>query len=151
MLSLPRRTVLALPMLALLPAAAASAPNFAPLAAAARDVERVSGGRCGLAVLDTDSGQRFAVRGDERFPMCSTFKLALCAQLLDAIEQGQTSASQPVPITRADIVSHAPFTEPRIGQSATLLELAAAAMVTSDNPATNLILRHLGGPRAFTA
>jgi len=155
-MSLSRRAVLPLPLLALLPAAG-KAPDFAPLAdaaplaAAAKAVERTSGGRCGLALLDTATGQRFSVRGNERFPMCSTFKLALTAQLLHTAEQGRTTLTTAIPITAADMVPHAPFTQPRIGKSATLLDLAAAAMVTSDNPATNLILRHLGGPPAFTA
>lgn len=145
-----RRAVLPLPLLTLLPAAR-KAVDFAPLAAAAKAVEQSSGGRCGLAVLDTASGQRFAVRADERFPMCSTFKLALAAQLLHSAEQGRILLAKAVPIAATDMVPHAPFTQPRIGQSATLLDLAAATMIASDNPATNLILQQLGGPASFTA
>ncbi|GGI77356.1 beta-lactamase [Polymorphobacter multimanifer] len=141
-----RRAVLPLPLLALLPAAA-SPPSFAPIAAALAATERATGGRCGLALLDTATSQRFTIRGDERFAMCSTFKLALAAQLLDSKFDLQTT----VPITAEDMVSHAPFTQPRIGTSASLFDLAAAMMITSDNPATNLVLRRLGGPAAFTA
>jgi beta-lactamase class A len=34
-------------------------------------LERRSGGRLGVAVLDAKSGKTFAHRGDERFAMCS--------------------------------------------------------------------------------
>src|SRR5262245_60717536 len=37
--------------------------------------ERESGGRLGVAVLDTLTGAQAGHRADERFPMCSTFKL----------------------------------------------------------------------------
>jgi beta-lactamase class A len=145
-----RRAVLPLPLLALLPAANKAA-DFTPLATAAKTVEQTSGGRCGLALLDTASGQRFSVRANERFPMCSTFKLALAAQLLHTAEQGQISLAKAVAIAATDMVPHAPFTQPRIGQSVTLFDLAAATMIASDNPATNLILQQLGGPASFTA
>jgi beta-lactamase class A len=40
-----------------------------------RELERRSGGRLGVAILDTQSGSRAAHRAADRFPMCSTFKL----------------------------------------------------------------------------
>jgi beta-lactamase class A len=149
-----RRAVLPLlaipPLLAILPAAA-STNRLAPLARALAATERTTGGRCGMALLDTATGQRFTVRGQESFAMCSTFKLLLAAQLLDTAARGRLDLQETVPVTAADMVSHAPFTQPRIGTSASLFDLAAATMITSDNPATNLILRRLGGPSAFTA
>ena len=36
-------------------------------------LESKSGGRLGVCVLDTATGARHVHRGDERFPMCSTF------------------------------------------------------------------------------
>lgn len=145
-----RRAILPMPLLALLPAASRKS-RFASVAAALSATERTTGGRCGLALLDIASGARFSVRGDERFAMCSTFKLPLVAQLLHAAEQGKVQLDEALPIGAEDMVSHAPFTQPRIGQTLTLLELASAAMTSSDNPATNLILRRLGGPAGFTA
>jgi hypothetical protein len=38
-------------------------------------IEARAGGRLGVAVLDTGSGAQIRRRADERFPMCSTFKL----------------------------------------------------------------------------
>ena len=44
-------------------------------------IEAESGGRLGVAVLDTLSGERTGHRADERFPMCSTFKLLAAAAI----------------------------------------------------------------------
>jgi beta-lactamase class A len=154
-----RRAVLPLPLLALLPAAsptqrlsrAQMQARLARLADTATAVESASGGRCGFAILDLKTGARASFRADERFPMCSTFKLFLAAQVLDAHHRRQLDEQQQLPITAADMVDHAPFTQPRIGQSASIADLAEATMVNSDNPATNLLLSRLGGPDAHTA
>ena len=47
------------------------------LAARISEIETASGGRLGLALHSPDKGLVYAYRGDERFAMCSTFKLAL--------------------------------------------------------------------------
>jgi len=39
------------------------------------DIEKASGGRLGVALLDISTGAQAGHRHDERFPMCSTFKL----------------------------------------------------------------------------
>jgi beta-lactamase class A len=63
---------------------ARAAPESAPRGHAERlqQLEKQSGGRLGIAVLDTQSGQRFGQRAEERFPMCSTFKLLAVAAVL---------------------------------------------------------------------
>ncbi|MDA4742856.1 serine hydrolase, partial [Enterobacter hormaechei] len=71
--------------------AAAGIPRDADqaLQAAARQVEAQTGGRLGLAVLDTGSGRQLSWRGGERFALCSTFKTLLAAQVLQRAEQGK--------------------------------------------------------------
>jgi beta-lactamase class A len=44
------------------------------------------GGRLGVAVLDTASGRRLLHRADERFPLCSTFKLLAAAAVLQRVD-----------------------------------------------------------------
>lgn len=146
---LSRRAILPLPLLTLLPSAA-QAVGFAPLRIAAEAIERTTGGRVGIAVGFARQAGHALYRAEERFAMCSTFKLALCAQLFHSAERKRLSLDEALHVRAADMVPHAPITEPLIGKTATLRTLAAAAMVQSDNPATNLILRKLGGPKAFT-
>lgn len=124
---------------------------FARLPETARAIEAESGGRFGFAILHSRTGAMASHRSDERFPMCSTFKLFLAAQILDAGRRRQLSLAEKLPITAADMVDHAPFTAPRIGGTATILDLVRAIVTNSDNPATNLLLRRIGGPAAHTA
>lgn len=114
-------------------------------------LEARAGGRLGVALLDAGSGRVVGQRLDERFAMCSTFKLPLAAIVLREADAGRIRLDETVPITKADLVAFAPVTEPRVGQSMTLAALAEAAQVTSDNTAANLLLKRLGGPAAFTA
>jgi beta-lactamase class A len=111
-----------------------------------RRLERESGGRLGFALLDTGSGARFQHRGDERFPMCSTFKLLLVAAVLERARHGEDSLARRIPVRKEDVVPWAPFAETRVGADASVEELCAAAMTQSDNVAANLLLATIGGP-----
>ena len=142
-----RLLVSTLPLLA---APALAADRFAPLRRAIPGIERAAGGPIGIALIDTGSGARFSHRGDQRFPLCSTFKLLLAARLLHGAQTGQWAMGDRLPITRADMLNNAPFSEKRIGSSASLLELAEAMVVLSDNPAANIALTRIGGPARLT-
>jgi beta-lactamase class A len=113
-------------------------------------VEQASGGRLGLAVIDTGSGERFGWRAGERFPMCSTFKFALAATMLGRVEHKSETLDRRIPVVAGDIVSNSPFCEKRVGGSATVRELCHATITLSDNSAANLLLRTIGGPAGFT-
>ena len=134
-----------------LPLLAAAAPDrFSPLRRAITAVERSAGGPIGISLLDTHTGERFGHRANDRFPLCSTFKLLLAARLLHGADKGQWAMIERLPVTKADMLFNAPFTEKRIGGSASLLELAEAMAVVSDNPAANIGLARVGGPAALT-
>ena len=155
-MDLRRRTLLtallATPLLAT--AASVHTPSPAERSPLEREVlrlERDSGGRLGVAVLDTDRGTRFQHRGDERFPMCSTFKLLLASAVLARVERGEASLSQRLAVRREDLVPWAPFSEARVGKDASVEELCAAAMTQSDNVAANLLLPLIGGPPGIGA
>jgi beta-lactamase class A len=115
-----------------------------------KGLESTVGGRLGFALLDTGSGKVTGHRLDERFGMCSTFKLLLAGAILKAADRGELRLDTQVPIRKADLVPHAPVTAPMVGKSLSIGELARAAQVTSDNVAANLLLKQLGGPAGFT-
>ena len=116
------------------------------------EIERKSGGRLGCAILDTASGKQIAHRGDERFPMCSTFKFLAAAFVLHRVGQGQEHLDRRLPIEQKDILSYAPVTSKHVGQQGmTISELCEAAITLSDNTAANLLLASFGGPSALTA
>ncbi len=136
-------------------ACASQRPNTAAtLDHALAELERVSGGRLGVFVLDTGSGRSLAWRGDERFGMCSTFKLLLAAVVLQAHERGELDGHAPIAFTESDLVPHAPVITAKLSggvNAMSALELARATQLTSDNAAANLLIRELGGPEALTA
>jgi beta-lactamase class A len=125
-----------------------SAPHA--LATAIAHIEAESGGRLGVAVHDTGTGFAFAHRGDERFPMCSTFKLLLAGAVLQRVGAGSERLDRRVPVHKSDPIGHAPFTETRVGKDASVGELCRAMTVVSDNGAANLMLAAIGGPTALT-
>jgi beta-lactamase class A len=127
-------------------------PPFASTTMALADLERRSGGRLGVALLDTASAQITGHRLGERFAMCSTFKLPLAGAILREVDQGHLRRDQWVAYGPADMVSHAPVTSQHLARGGmTVAELAEATQTTSDNPAANLLLKLVGGPPGLTA
>jgi beta-lactamase class A len=112
--------------------------------------EAASGGRLGVAILDTATGARLSWRGDERFPMCSTFKFLLATAILRRVDRGQDRLDRRVRIAASDILDNSPITEQRVGRDASVAELCAATVTRSDNAAANLLLPAVGGPAGLT-
>lgn len=132
-------------------AAAMDASGFSGLASALAGLERDSGGRLGVAVLDSGSGQHSGLRADERFPMCSTFKFLLAAAVLQRVDRGRERLDRNVPIAESDLVPHSPQTEKHVGADGMRVgDLCRATMIWSDNAAANLLLRTVGGPAGLT-
>jgi beta-lactamase class A len=126
-----------------------------PLAGLSDELERIeaeSGGRLGVAVRYIGARCFVGHRSDERFPMCSTFKLLAAAAVLKRVEKGEETLDRRVKIAASDIVVNSAVTKDRVGgEGMTMAELCQAAMTFSDNTAGNLILASLGGPQALTA
>ena len=115
-------------------------------------IEAASGGRLGVAVLDTQDGLRLAHRGDERFPMCSTFKFLAAAHVLARADRQQERLDRRVQVRASDLVDYSPVTQPHAdGEPMTVAALCEAAMTLSDNTAANLLLADMGGPAGLTA
>jgi beta-lactamase class A len=137
-------------------AALAAGPRFARaemppgLSEALARIEAASGGRLGVAVLG--SGVQAAHRADERFPLCSTFKLLAAAAVLARVDAGRERLDRRIRFKAGDLVVYSPVTKEHAGgDGMTLEELCEAAMVASDNTAGNLLLDTLGGPAGLTA
>lgn len=132
--------------------AAGGAVMRAPLAFATGDVfldiERRVKGRLGVAVLDTHTGRSWTHRGNERFAMCSTFKILACSAVLARVDSGRDDLERRIVYTNDDLVTYSPVTQDHREMS--LGALCAAAMTHSDNTAANLVLKTLGGPRGVT-
>jgi beta-lactamase class A len=131
--------------------AMAAAEAVAPLEEAFAKIEAESGGRLGVSVLDTQTSALAGHRANERFPMCSTFKLLAAAATLRKVDAGKEDLATRVAIEQGDILSYAPITKLHVGvDGLSVGELCEAAVTVSDNTAANLLLARLGGPSAVT-
>jgi beta-lactamase class A len=114
-------------------------------------LEAESGGRLGVAILDSGSGRQAEHRADERFPMCSTFKLIAVAAVLARVDRGVDRLDRRIAYGKPDLLEYAPVTTARVSEgSLSLAALCEAAITVSDNTAANLILQTLGGPGGVT-
>jgi beta-lactamase class A len=133
-----------------LPFALAAATEDAKAQLAA--VERQHGGRLGVAMLDIGSGKRIGYRADERFLMCSTFKMLLAAAVLARVDRGQEQLGRRLVFSKDAVLEYAPVTSQHVGPPGmTIAQLCQAAIALSDNTAANVLLAHLGGPAIVTA
>ncbi|MEA2968005.1 MAG: beta-lactamase class, partial [Alphaproteobacteria bacterium] len=73
-------------------------------------IEAESGGRLGVAVLDTLSGECTGHRADERFPMCSTFKLLAAAAILARVDMERERLDRRIRFEAGDVVVNSPVT-----------------------------------------
>jgi beta-lactamase class A len=114
-------------------------------------IEQRIGGRLGVALVDDTGTQLRSYRGDERFAMCSTFKLALSAAVLERVQAGEMSLDDVIAFGEADLLDYAPVAREHIleGQM-TVGQMAEAISTLSDNTAANLLLNAIGGPETMT-
>jgi len=147
---LSRRSFVAMTALAL-PRFLRGAPKrFIALPADLAQLEKANGGRLGVSVVDTATGERSGYRADERFPMCSTFKFLLGAAVFERVDRRQESLDRAITIPPKPLLHNSPLTEPRAGETMTVADLCHAALTRSDNTAANLLLESIGGPAAIT-
>jgi beta-lactamase class A len=85
-------------------------------------IEAASGGRLGVAVLDTLSESRVGHRADERFPMCSTFKLLAAAAVLARVDAGREQLDRRIRFASHDVVVNSLLTKDRAGGAGMSLE-----------------------------
>lgn len=116
-----------------------------------RAIEAGTGGRLGVCV----KGQGItplAWRADERFPLCSTFKVLSTAAVLARVDAGSERLDRVLPLREDDLLSYAPVARKAhaAGRGLTVAEACAAAIQWSDNTAANLQFALLGGPEALT-
>jgi beta-lactamase class A len=114
-------------------------------------LEERSGGRLGVSLTDAHGVHLLAHRANERFPMCSTFKVLLVGLVLSRVDSGTLRYGEHVRYGKSDLLAYAPVTTKNVGRGyMTVGALCQAAIELSDNAAANLLLGVVGGPSAVT-
>lgn len=116
-----------------------------------QQLESSMDGRLGVSAFDSASGRRLNYRADEKFPMCSTFKLMLVAAILKQATTQQDFMSKQIHYRNNELPHNSPVTEKHVADGMSINDLCAAVIQYSDNGAANLLMRALGGPKAVTA
>ena len=121
---------LSLLALAAQPAVAASSPSLSSLEQQLSDLISNKSADVGIAALDLNTGETVSIKGNTPFPMASTVKVAIAALYLAQVDHGRRSLD--------DTIS---------GVSAR--NLMKRMLIHSDNHATDMLLKDLGGPTAL--
>jgi beta-lactamase class A len=134
------------------PVFARHAPNkLAKVHSTLKEIETSTGGRLGVATLDTGDLLAIDYNADQRFAMCSTFKFLATAATLKRVDDKADHLDRIVSYGEADLLDYAPVTKRHVEDGGMMLAaLCAAAIEYSDNTAANLLLREMGGPAALT-
>ena len=108
-------------------------------------------GRLGVYAINTANHEIVAYRSNERFPMCSTHKVMAVAAMLKASEASPNLLKTVLHYDSSDLVVWSPVTEKHLQSGMSFQALGRASITLSDNTATNLIIKWLGGPEAVTS
>jgi len=111
------------------PAVAASSPSLSSLEQQLSSLVANKSTDVGVAALDLNTGETVSIKGNTPFPMASTVKVAIAALYLAQVDHGRRSLD--------DTIN---------GMSAR--SLMARMLIHSDNRATDILLKDLGGPTA---
>jgi len=112
------------------PAAAASSPSLTSLEQQLSSLVANKSADVGIAALDLNTGDSISIKGNTPFPMASTVKVAVAALYLSQVDHGQRSLD--------DTINGQP-----------VRSLMARMLIHSDNVATDILLKDLGGPHAL--
>ena len=139
-----------LALVSLCSVAQASEVDEPAIQASIQKIEQALGGRVGVSWYDENSSRQWHYRGDEAFPLTSTFKAFACAALLARVDAKQEDLQRQVAIQKQELITYSPVTEKFTGKTLSTADLCAAAVTLSDNTAGNLVLESIGGPAGFT-
>ncbi|MEP7233819.1 MAG: class A beta-lactamase, subclass A2 [Ignavibacteriota bacterium] len=110
-----------------------------------------AGGTVGVGLLQIESGDTLYLNRDHHFPMQSVYKFPLAMYVLNLVDSGKLSLDQKLHITKKDIPDDtwSPMREkfPAGNIELTLRELLLYSISKSDNNATDILFRIVGGPQ----
>jgi beta-lactamase class A len=116
-------------------------------------LEASSGGRLGVAAIDTANNRHIHYKAQQRFPLCSTSKLMAVSAVLNKSMQDTDLLQKNIIFSKQDVGNshYAPITAKYLASGMSIASLCAAAIAYSDNTAMNLLLHEVGGPHAVTS
>lgn len=127
--------------------------NQATVAAELQRHAETHGVTIGVSALHLQSGRLVQINADEPFPLASTYKVPMAAYALHLVGEGKLELTDLIEVKPEDLVVSSSITRlfPHPGIQLSLLNLMEATLIQSDNTATDVLLRTIGGGEAVTA
>lgn len=110
-------------------------------------------GDIGICAIYKEGNFKISIKGDERFPMASTYKIAIAAYALKLWETHFLDLEKKIDIMPEDLRMGSGILTYRLtvpGVSLSLKNLVRLMIEESDNTASDLVLNLCGGPQAVT-
>ncbi|GAC1480624.1 MAG: class A beta-lactamase [Gemmatimonadaceae bacterium] len=128
-------------------------PDARSLASRITALGATSGGIVGMSATHVETGRHLSVRGSEKFPMASVYKLPIALYVLHLVDRASLRIDSLITVTPPEFAPHySPLAESAGGNAVTLTvdSLLALMLGGSDNTASDVLLRIAGGPAAVT-
>lgn len=100
----------------------------------------------GVFVMDLDNGDYFSFNGNTTFSAASMVKLPILVAFFQDVDAGKIKLDEMLAIQQADVAEGSGDMQyAGVGTQYSALETATYMIITSDNTATNMIIRRMGG------
>jgi beta-lactamase class A len=99
----------------------------------------------GMFFIDVETGDYVDIEGSKVFPAASTIKLPVLLALFEAVDAGRVRLDETLVVTNALIASGSGNLQYYRGAKLSVLATATKMITISDNTATNMIVKRLGG------
>lgn len=104
----------------------------------------------GVFIVDLDTGDYVDINGATALPAASTIKVPILVAFLQDVDANRVKLDDTLVLQETDLAEGSgEFQYLEMGTSFSTLETATQMIVISDNTATNMILRQLGGAEPF--
>lgn len=130
----------------------AAAQSTARLEQEIARIEPFSGGTLGVAAMHLESGRTFSYKGDEQYPLASTYKVPIAIQAFTLAQQGKLDLDRMVEWDTTDLHlgSEAFLLFRKPGFAMSVRNLIETMLILSENNSTDLMLKLAGGGGAVT-
>ena len=99
----------------------------------------------GLFIKDLNTGEEYALHGEENWYLASTVKIPIAIEVLRQVDLKKISLDDKVKITLDDYIDgNGPLKNMKVGSSVTIKYLIEQMIVWSDNTASDMLIRVVG-------
>jgi beta-lactamase class A len=115
--------------------------------------EEITGGSVGVGSIHLESGRSFFYNENTRYPMASTYKIAIAVQLLSLVEKGEIQLSDMIELKETDLHPGSGIISSLLDDPGVILSLhnlLELMLLISDNSAADLCMKQAGGSAAVT-